>query len=43
VGPDAGWVLLCAFGEFTVAMLLGFATGAVRRTDASRSAAADTL
>lgn len=43
VGPDAGWVLLCAFGEFTIAMLLGFATGAVRRADASRSVAADTL
>jgi hypothetical protein len=43
VGPDAGWVLLCAFGEFTIAMLLGFAAGAVRRTDTSRGAAADTL
>lgn len=43
VGPDAGWVLLCAFGEFTVAMLLGFATGAVRRADTGRGSAADTL
>ncbi|MFB2582543.1 DUF6350 family protein [Herbiconiux sp. P15] len=37
VGPDAGWVWLCAFGEFTVAMLLGFVAGAVRRDGRERA------
>jgi hypothetical protein len=40
VGPDAGWVWLCAFGELTVAMLLGFVAGAARRETPSSGATA---